>query len=198
MKPTEEATAGHEWGPDSPPPVNAPVVKSEPASEPKPKRKAKAIKVTKSKAAEIKEALEKGQVAGPDITDKLNPDLKDGKTGKVVDVKLTKKGKLTKGSKAKVSDVVRAAMADKYPPKQVDMVDAKMIIVPESPLYKAGKKAKDIVAQEEMIKDAKAEAVAELLKAMRKAKKYRYAVEGYSFELEHKGPQDKIKVVKPK
>ena len=84
--------------------------------------------------------------------------------------------------------------------EQLDMVTEKKLDVPEptSPLYIAGKRLKEAVQQEQLNKDEKAEAMNEVLKCMKNAKRYHYRVEGYVFELMHKGAADSVKVVKPK
>ena len=212
----EIKTAGHTWGPDNPPPINAPpnhppvkvigALEEKPvppkkyaAEKPevaKPLPKPKTAKPPKpekpkSKAAELKDALEKRQVGQPDITDKLKPGLKDGKTGNSIKASVQRE-KVGKSKAAKKLKPLQPK-AD-----QIDMVDSKLLVVPTSPLFIAGKKLKDAVAQEELIKDVKAEAALEVLKCMKKAKRYNYSVEGYRFELDHKGAIDKVRVVKPK
>ena len=69
---------------------------------------------------------------------------------------------------------------------------------PTSPLYIAGKRLAEAVEQEELAKDEKAEAMLELQKAMKNAKRYNYKASGYTFELQHFGASDKVKVIKPK
>jgi len=97
----------------------------------------------------------------------------------------------------KLADDVKAAGRK---PKQGDMVNEGKLLVPEpdSPLYKAGKRLAEAVELQEQTKDEIAEANLEVMKAMRNAKRYLYRVKGYTFELHHRGAEDKVKVIKPK
>lgn len=186
--PAEETTAapGHTWGDETPPPVNAsPNIETLPSGAvtakadkrqaqiigKKPKNE-KAAKITKSKAAELKEALEKRQLGDTTATPKA------------------KKGKATE---QKPERHIR-----KPKEEQRDLVDEGKLVVPTSPLYKAGKRLKDACIQEKLNDEEKAEAIADVLKCMKKARRYNYNVEGFGFELDHQGAKDKVRIIKPK
>ena len=101
-----------------------------------------------------------------------------------------------------LADKVKSASRRILKPKQeqTDMVTSGKLTVPEpdSPLYKAGKRLREAIEQESLVKDEKAEAMQQVTAAMKKAKRYNYKVDGYCFELQHFGATDKIKVLKPK
>ena len=156
---------GISWGPDAPPPMNAPAVK--PGKPVKPKKADK--KLAKSAAAELKDAMERGQVGAPP------PELKPAKP---------------KSERRKL----------KPKSQQIDLVtDGKMLVPePDSPLYKAGKRLAEAVEQVDLAVDEKAEALQEVIKSMKNAKRYTYKVAGYVFEFVHKGASDNVKVIKLK
>lgn len=167
--------------------------------------------ITKSKAAELKDALEARQVgAAPKDLEDTAVTITTG-TGKQVKTTLKKMiaastaqkiGPAGKKFKAALETALGTPERKTLKPKteQLDMVTEKKLDVPEptSPLYLAGKRLKEAIVQEELLKDEKAEAQQEVLKAMKKAKRYNYRVEGYLFELAHTGAMDKVKVIKPK
>lgn len=190
---TATASPSITWGDDQPAPVNAPVnataagdtaantkdataaaKKISKAVKPK---KDKPVKVSKSKAAELKEALEKRQLGD-------------------------KSPATPKASKKKAAKPAAKVAIKKLKPKtaQLDMVTEGKLLVPEpnSPLYKVGKRLSEVVEQETLIKDEKADAMQEVVKAMRKARRYNYKVRGYIFEIVHKGAEDKVRIIKPK
>ena len=185
MKPIDNETAG---APKLPPvkpmepyaPQTKPALKVNGALVEKPVKKSKPAKLTRSKAAELKDAIEKGQVGKPDAVDKIKGVLLDGNTGKPVPA-----AKKEKGAK----------------PKQLDMVDEKMVKLDQRRLGVLGKAgtrlAKAVTNLADMVEE-KGKAMENMVKAMQKAKRYRYTCAGLVFELTHKGPQDTIKVVKPK
>lgn len=150
------------------------------SSKPAKPKKDKPVKITKSAAAALKETLEKRSLG-----DKTP-----------VAMKLGKNGKLSKADKKKVEAAARKILKPKE--EQRDLVNEGKLVVPTSPLYVAGKRLKDCCIQEKLNDDEKAEAIADVLKCMRKAKRYNYNVEGYGFELDHQGAKDKVRIIKPK
>lgn len=164
------------------PPVRPSAPYAAPAVKPTKPKKEKVKKVlTKSKAAELKESLERRQLG--DKTPVVSKDDKKAKTHG----KAKTKAVLAKLSKPKAND-------------QLDMVDTGKLKVaaPTDKISKAAQRLKKAIDCLEVATDEKGASVENLVKAMRKAKRYRITVAGMAFELNHVGPKDTIKVVKPK
>ncbi len=171
------------------------------------KGKSKKAKLSKSAAAELKAQMEANQIGHGELPPV--PDPTDTVT-------ITPAGEemLTKSEKKarKLEEKLKAAVAaagetEPAEPKkgrkkdaQGDFVSNGKLFVPEpdSPLYKAGKRLADVITTLKDATDEKAEAELEVAKAMKNAKRLCYKVAGYTYELQHLGARDKIKVIKPK
>lgn len=163
----------------------------------KSKKSSTILKIDKSTVATLKDQMEANQVRTT-----LPPTDADNIT-----ITVDSHSPVTTSSKklAQLAAKVKAAGKPqrrllKEKASQGDMVtDGKMIVPePTSPLYIAGKRLKEACIQEKLNDDEKAEAMLEVMQAMRRAKRYIYKVEGYAFELHHQGAQDKVRVIKPK
>ena len=163
--------------------------------------KKKIAKLDKSEAAKLKEALEKRQLG--DTSEPTTVTISSGdKSVTMTSDPLKEAADLIAGRSVgkKLRKLVKEAVARKIKPEQTDMVKEGKLFVPEptSPLYLAGKRLADCIDKEETIKNDKAEAITEVLKCMKKAKRLMYRVCGFTFEFHHQGASDKLKVIKPK
>lgn len=164
----------------------------------KSKKSSTILKIDKSTVATLKDQMEANQV-GATLP---STDADDNIT-----ITVDGHSPVTTSSK-KLAQLAAKVKAAGKPPRRLlkekssqgDMVtDGKMIVPePTSPLYIAGKRLKEACIQEKLNDDEKAEAMLEVMQAMRRAKRYIYKVEGYAFELHHQGAQDKVRVIKPK
>lgn len=155
-------------------------------------------------ASRVMDELERRGHVGPSKGAEPREILNLNTAGEVVDTITITAGDVTVKTSSKklkkLADQVENAKAAGRKPKQTDMVTEGKLAVPEptSPLYIAGKRLATAVEDENDIKEEKAEAIQDVIKAMRSAKRYNYKVQGYTFELQHFGAQDKVKVIKPK
>lgn len=161
--------------------------------------KKKIAKLDKSEAAKLKEALEKRQLG--DTSEPTTVTISSGdKSVTMTSSDLKDAAASPDKASKKLRKLVKEAVARKIKPEQTDMVKEGKLFVPEptSPLYLAGKRLADCIDKEETIKNDKAEAITEVLKCMKKAKRLMYRVCGFTFEFHHQGASDKLKVIKPK
>jgi hypothetical protein len=141
-----------------------------PDPTPKPKKPRAKKVLTKSKAAELKEMLEARQTGT-----------------KLPEPKAEPKGKAT------VKEMLKAQASGKAKQQELPGVKVKM-----DKIGICAKRFKDSLEALELAQDEKGAAVEGLIKAMQKAKRYRFTIDGYHFEFIHKGPSDTVKVTKPK
>lgn len=107
-------------------------------------------------------------------------------------------GKGEKATKPKVT--TREALGDGKPKL------TKRLIQPEIPgaavkqdrIGIAAEKAVDAIEEFDAAADNKGSVIADLIKAMKKAKRATIQVRGYTFAYTHQGPKDSISVKKPK
>lgn len=161
--------------------------------------KKKPAKLDKSEAAKLKETLEKRQLG--DTSEPTTVTISSGdKSVTMTSSDLKDAAASPDKASKKLRKLVKEAVARKIKPEQTDMVKEGKLFVPEptSPLYLAGKRLADCIDKEETIKNDKAEAITEVLKCMKKAKRLMYRVCGFTFEFHHQGASDKLKVIKPK
>ena len=161
--------------------------------------KKKIAKLDKSEAAKLKETLEKRQLG--DTSEPTTVTISSGdKSVTMTSSDLKDAAASPDKASKKLRKLVKEAVARKIKPEQTDMVKEGKLFVPEptSPLYLAGKRLADCIDKEETIKNDKAEAITEVLKCMKKAKRLMYRVCGFTFEFHHQGASDKLKVIKPK
>ena len=160
--------------------------------------KKKIAKLDKSEAAKLKETLEKRQLG--DTSEPTTVTISSGdKSVTMTSSDLKDAAASPDKASKKLRKLVKEAVARKIKPEQTDMVKEGKLFVPEptSPLYLAGKRLADCIDKEETIKNDKAEAITEVLKCMKKAKRLMYRFCGFTFEFHHQGASDKLKVIKP-